>query len=118
MKNIVYNHNIDILVTAETKIDDSFPNEQFCMEGYSDPLRMDRDTNGGGLLVHVRSDILFSELKSLKVDNDVECLCFEINLRGKKWVTFSIYRPEGHLFENLGKGVDHYSENHENFASW
>ena len=111
--------NIDILTVAETKIDDSFPKEQFFMEGYSDPLRLDRDANGGGLLVYVRSDIPSTELKSFKFDNDVECVCFEINLRGKKWVIFSIYRPpsqsEAHFFENLGKAVDHYSEKYENF---
>ena len=76
--------SIDILTVAETKIDDSFPKEQFFMEGYSDPLRLDRDANGGGLLVYVRSDIPSTELKSFKFDNDVECVCFEINLRGKK----------------------------------
>ena len=112
--------NIDILTVAETKIDDSFPKEQFFMEGYSDPLRLDRDANGGGLLVYVRSDIPSTELKSFKFDNDVECVCFEINLRGKKWVIFSIYRPpsqsEAHFFENLGKAVDHYSEKYENFS--
>ena len=80
LKDIV-SQNIDILMVAETKIDDSFPKEQFFMEGYSYPLRLDRDGNGGGLLVYVRSDIPSTELKSFKFDNDVECVCFEINLR-------------------------------------
>ena len=70
-------------------------------------------------MVYVRSDIPSTELKSFKFDNDVECVCFEINLRGKKWAIFSIYRPpsksEAHFFENLGKGIDHYSEKLENF---
>ena len=72
--------NIDTLMVAETNIDDSFPKEQFFMEGYSYPLRLDRDGNGGGLLVYVRSDIPSTELKSFKFDNDVECVCSEINL--------------------------------------
>jgi len=118
LKDIV-SQNIDILMVAETKIDDSFPKEQFVMEGYSYPLRLDRDGNGGGLLVYVRSDIPSTELKSFKFDNDVECVCFEINLRGKKWAIFSIYRApsqsEAHFFENLGKGIDHYSEKFEKF---
>ena len=106
-------------MVGETKIDDSFPNKQFFMEGYSDPLRLDRDANGGGLLVYFRSDIPSTELKSFTFDNDVECVCSEINLRGKKWVIFSIYRPpsqsEAHFLANLGKGIDHYSEKFENF---
>ena len=54
----------------------------------------------------VSDDITSTELKSFKFDNDVEFVCFEINLRGKKWVIFSIYRPpsqsEAHFFKNLG----------------
>ena len=49
----------------------------------------------------------------------MECVCFEINLRGKKWVIFSIYRQssqsEAHFFENLGIAIDRYSEKFENF---
>ena len=118
LKEIV-SKNIDILMVAETKIDVSFPKEQFFIEGYSNPLRLDRNASGGGLLVYVRSDIPSSELKSFKFDGDVECICFEINLRGKRWALFSIYRPpsqsQDHFFENLGKAVDHYSANYDNF---
>ena len=85
--------NLDILMVAETKTDDSFPKEQFHIEGYADPLRLDRNGEGGGLLVHVKSDITMRQLKSFKFEIDMECICFEINLRGKKWVLFSIYRP-------------------------
>ena len=83
--------NIDTLMVAETKLDASFPKEQFFIEGYSDPLRLDRNAGGGGLLVYVRSDIPSSELKSFKFDDYIECICFEINLRGKKWALFNIY---------------------------
>ena len=44
---------------------------------------------------------------------------FEINLRKKKWVLFSVYRPpnqsQDYLLENFGRALDHYSENYENF---
>ena len=106
-------------MVAETKIDASFPKEQFFIEGYSNPLRLDRNAGGGGLLVYVRSEIPSSELKSFKFEDDMECICFEINLRGKRWALFSIYRPpsqsKDHFFENLGKAVDHYGANYDNF---
>ena len=70
-------------MVGETKIDDSFPKEQFHIEGYADPLRLDRDGEGGGLLVYVKSDITMRQLQSFKFEIDVECICFEINLRGK-----------------------------------
>ena len=41
-------------MVAETKLDNSFPKEQFYMKGYAEPLRLDRDGEGGGLLVYVK----------------------------------------------------------------
>ena len=37
----VISRNIDILIIAETKIDDTFPTNQFCIGGYMPPLRAD-----------------------------------------------------------------------------
>ena len=45
--------NVDILVTAETKLDESFPNSQFALEGYQMPLRLDQNSEGGGIMVYV-----------------------------------------------------------------
>ena len=41
----------DVRIVAETKLDDSFPKDQFCIDGFSIPYRLDRNTNGGGLLI-------------------------------------------------------------------
>ena len=86
----------------ETKIADSFPKGQ---------LRLDRNGEGGGdLLVHVKSDIAMKQLNSFKFEFDIECTCFEINLRGNKWAIFCVFQPpsqsQDHFFENLGKAVD------------
>ena len=71
-------------------------------------------------MVNVRNDIRSSELKSFTFDHDGECVSFEINLQGKKWVIFSIYRPpsqsEGQFLKNLGKAVGNYSEKYENIS--
>ena len=40
--------HIDILVISETKIDSSFPENQFCIEGYNPPFRLDITQEGGG----------------------------------------------------------------------
>ena len=42
--------NIDVLMISETKIDDSFPLENFLIRGLSKPYRLDRETLGGGIL--------------------------------------------------------------------
>ena len=49
--------NIDILLITETKIDSTFPVNQFYFNGYNVPYRNDRNTNGGGILVYIRDDI-------------------------------------------------------------
>ena len=41
---------VDILIITETKLDDSFPIDQFIRSGYSKPYRLDRNRNGGRLL--------------------------------------------------------------------
>ena len=89
----IVNGNFDMLMIVETKLYSSFPDEQFSMHGYCKPFRLDRNINGGGLLVYVRDDILSFHLKSFSFKDDIECICFEINLRKKKWALFCIYRP-------------------------
>ena len=42
--------NVDILMTSETKIDDSSPTRQFLINGYTAPHRLERNSIGGGIL--------------------------------------------------------------------
>ena len=42
--------NFDILMTSETKLDESFLPGQLLLGGYSVPFRSDRDGNDGGVL--------------------------------------------------------------------
>ena len=36
---------------------------QFLIDGYSPPFRIDRDSTGGGIIIYVREDILSRELR-------------------------------------------------------
>ena len=47
-------NNLDILIVLETKIDDTSPESQFLMEGFSTPYRLDRTAKGGGILLYIR----------------------------------------------------------------
>ena len=42
---------------SETKLDASFPNNQFTINGFTAPYRLDRNANGGGILLYIREDI-------------------------------------------------------------
>jgi hypothetical protein len=54
-KDLLLANTIDMLIIAETKLDETFPNSQFEVE--NDHLwRTDRSSHGGGMLLYVRSD--------------------------------------------------------------
>ena len=43
--------NIGILMISETKLDSSFPTGQFLINGYSEPFRIDRKSQGGVIML-------------------------------------------------------------------
>ena len=45
------------MIFSEAKLDASYPADQFIIEGFSNPFRLDINSNGGGLLIYVREDI-------------------------------------------------------------
>ena len=63
---------IDILLISETKLDESFPLQQFEIEGYHTPFRLDRNCNGGGIIMYIKSGLPCKELKSHKSPEDLE----------------------------------------------
>ena len=63
LKDIIKD-NVDILLVSETKIDDTFPDGQFFIEGYKDPIRLDRNKNGGELLFFIHEDLDCKEITS------------------------------------------------------
>ena len=100
--------NAGVLVISETKLDDSFPTGQFKIPGYASPFRLDRDENGGGIMVFVRKDI---PVKFLSSENKpIEAFFFELNFHKKKWLVCCI---SSHL-KALRRSLDIYSALYEN----
>ena len=73
--------NIDILLISESKLDDSFPDNQFLIEGFGKPFRLDQNRNSGGIMLFIRSDI--PEVISAN-KNPFESFYAELNFRKKK----------------------------------
>ena len=67
---------------SETKLDASFPLEQFLIEGFTS-YRLDRNDKGGGITIFVREDIP-SKLIFKSADIKFEAIFIEINLRKQK----------------------------------
>ena len=59
----ILHNNLDILSISKTKIDSSFPTAQFQIEGYTN-YRLDRNVNGGGILLCISENIPSTLLNS------------------------------------------------------
>ena len=77
----VIGQHVDILTIQETKLDPSFPSQQLMLTGYSAPYRMDRNRDGGGVMIYVREDIPSKLLSKHNFTKSIEGLFLEINLR-------------------------------------
>ena len=54
----------EVLVFAETKLNDSYTDPQFFIENYYNPSRKDFTLNSGGLIEYIRKGILHKNFKS------------------------------------------------------
>ena len=82
--------NLNVLTISKTKLDDLFPAGQFKISGYASPFRIDRNQNGGGILISVREDI---PVKFLSSEKPIEVFFFELNFYKKKWLVCYSYNP-------------------------
>ena len=87
----IINNSIDILMISETKLDPSFPTGQFHIHGFFEPYRFDKNSNGGGILLHIREDI---PSKLILTKMTIERCSVEINLRKKRWLLCCSYTPK------------------------
>ena len=107
---LIIQDNIDILVIGETKLDDTFPNNQFNIEGFCKPYRMDRNKFGGGVMIFVREDIPSKQMTNHTIPDDIESLFIEINLKKSKFLLLGGYRPprqsNAYCFETTNRTLD------------
>ena len=107
--------NVDVLVISETKLDASFPIDQFKVPGFSTPFRTDRDQYGGGLLVFIGEDIQANHLSS--ESTPIEGIFVKLNFRKKNWLLCCTYNPNRNIITNhldaLKRSLDPYSTKYD-----
>ena len=104
--------NIDFLLITESKIDDTFPEGQFQIEGFSRPIRLDRTRNGGGMIIFIRDDLTCNELMPRALFPELECTFLELRIRQSKWLVVVGYNPHK---EDISKFLDGISEEMDKF---
>ena len=75
---------------AETKLDPSFPNSQFLIPGFHEPMRFDITSKRGGMLVYIKSSMPSRIVSNFKLLINIQVILFELNLRREKWLFVSI----------------------------
>ena len=81
-----------MFLISETKIDDSFLNAQFKIEGYKS-FRKDRDTFEGGLLFYVNEKLNCRSLEVCLPNTFIEILPLELRHLSLKWLILGTYKP-------------------------
>ena len=101
---------------SETKIDSSFPSVQFNLEDYATQYILDRNANGGGLLLYIREDIASTLLNS---ELSIKRFFVKIRLGTKALILCSSYNPQKNLIANrsncIGRNLDSQLGQYENF---
>ena len=79
---------------------------------------MDISSRRGGLLVHIKSSLLYEMLTKFKLPNNIQIIPFELNLRKDKWLFVSIYKPplqnNQYFVSILSNLLDFYSTEYDN----
>ena len=108
---------MDIFLISETKLDDTFPLHQFMIDGYSEPIRLDRNCYGGGLIFFIRDDLPCKVLPH-SLPKDVEGIFIELTLRKTKWLLMWGYNPQkniiSYFLSHVSKQLDKFLPTYEN----
>ena len=107
---------VDVFMISERKLNDSFPEGKFFIDGYHTPFRYDGNGNGGGILLYVREDI---PAKVICCDFPTsESFLVKINLHKKKWLINCSYNPHKNNISShlnvITKASDTYYGKYEN----
>ena len=110
---------VDILLVGETKLNDSVPQSQFKISGFSQPYRRDRNRNGDGVMIFVREELPSKELLKHTFPNDIEALVIEITLRKTKFLFIGGCRPpsqsQNYFFHSITNALSVYSGAYDKF---
>ena len=72
-------------MVSKTKIHNSVLVGNFVKDGSSTLYRLDRNSNGGGIMLYVKGDIP-SNLLAIDKKNSIESFYVELNLLNEKWL--------------------------------
>ena len=81
-----------IFLISESKLENTFPINQFAIGGYK-ILRRDRNRFGGGLILYINESIPCKPLRNHSMFSDLELMAFELHQSKRKWLFLGVYMP-------------------------
>ena len=112
----VIKSTFDLFLIIETKVDDSFPNAQFKMEGYKS-FRKDRDAFGGGLLFY-DVDLDCRSLEICPPNTFIEILPWQLRFLNSNWLILGTYKSppqnEPTYVSEIQKLLTYYLSSYDN----
>ena len=107
----------DLFLISESKLNTTFPMNQFHIFGFK-VFRRDRNRFGGGLILYVNKNIPCRPLNDHPTFPNLELITIEIHQNKHRWLFISIYKPpsQSHKeFTNrLSSIIDYYSPKYKN----
>ena len=100
---------LDCLLITESKLDDSIPNSMLLINGFHEPLRRDRNRNGGGCLIYISERLTYKQLDRLQSDK-YEHIWADVKVNDKIYSINALYRPST---DNTNDKYDEFLEESE-----
>ena len=82
----------DLFLISESKLDNTFPMNQFHIFGFK-VFRRDRNRFGGGLILYINENIPCRSLNDHPTFPNLELIATEIHQNKSRWLFIGIYKP-------------------------
>ena len=108
----------DIFLLSETKIDESFPDKQLCLNNFR-IFRKDRNWYGGRIMFKVNGNLPCKNLTT-EIYNLTETIFLEVNIPSSKWLFLGCYKPPSQnesFISNVSKTTNAFSTKYDNILS-
>ena len=107
----------DLFLISESKLDSTFPMNQFHIFGFK-VFRLDRNRFGGGLILYINENIPCRPLNDHPTFPNLELIAIEIHQNKRRWLFIGMYKPpsqsDREFTNRLSSIIDYYSPKYEN----
>ena len=108
----------DVFLVSESKLDHTFPSNQFRINGYN-IFRLDRNPFGGGLILCINENIPGKPLQEHVHLPNFEVIAIEFYQNNQKWLLLGLHKPPNQKTSDfLSLISDLFLKNYDNVTYW